>query len=139
TLPFRGCLFSPGSNESYRVRRALVEREAVPEGDALAGRMPLLLDEPPLAPVDLREEGVARNLGVDEGEVEAVGPRQGRAIDLGAAGDEHLRARGPLDRLLDRRRRGASGGRGERAVPRHHDDRAAGERPAADRLEGLPP
>ena len=59
-------------------------------GVALVGLPALGRDPLPGPPVELGETRVPRHLGVDPGEVDPLGLRQGQGEDLGAADDEDL-------------------------------------------------
>ncbi len=83
---------------------ALVSQEAVGPGVFLVGLEMLRIDELPLVHVvELREEGIAFEFGVDPRQVHAISAMQGLGKDRRSPGDEDLlvpRRLGLADRLL---------------------------------------
>src|ERR1700687_6328540 len=98
---------------------------------AIVRRVTGPLDLAPLGRIDLGKVGVAIDLRVDLGEVDAVGARQEFFEYPRAAKDDHLRRRtGEIQRLI-RRARDKGAVAAKVPVARHHDARAAGKRTPA--------
>ena len=88
--------------------------------------------------VEVGEERVTVDVGVDARQVHPIGAVDHLPVDLRAAGDEDLGvAAGDLQRAVDRRRDDHVV-RAEIVLPRDDDRRPSRQRPS-DRLERLPP
>src|SRR6185436_15777204 len=126
------------SQRSASSRLGTVEDQERPvEGDVVGRAVVFALHEPPVGGVEFGKIDISREIFLDQRELKPVGDRQALAVDLGAAGDEHLVVTAAQrERLFD--------GTGHEHAFRRiallaRDDHHAppGQGPAADRVEGL--